>query len=242
MLLNVKDIHKQYGDIEVLKGVSLTLARGETKVIMGPSGTGKSTLLRCINRLSAPTSGEVELDGVLISDRNINTMRQKVAFVFQDFNLFLHLGALDNVAIGPMRLRGMKRAEARALAMDMLKRVGMDSHATSYPAQLSGGQQQRVSIARALAMEPEVILFDEPTSALDPELTGEVVAVMQGLAADGITMLVVSHEIGFARRCADAIIFMEGGHVIEEGSPDQIVNAPKQDRTREFLNHIAEEG
>lgn len=242
MLLDVKDIHKKYGEIEVLKGVSLTLARGETKVIMGPSGTGKSTLLRCINRLSPPTSGEVFLDGELICDANINEMRQKVAFVFQDFNLFLHLSALDNVAMGPMRLKGMKRAEARELAMQELQRVGMQTHAASYPAQLSGGQQQRVSIARALAMKPEVILFDEPTSALDPELTGEVVAVMQKLASDGITMLVVSHEIGFARRAADAIIFMEGGHVIEEGPPEQIIGAPRQDRTREFLNMIAEEG
>ena len=242
MLLDVKDIHKKYGEIEVLKGVSLTLARGETKVIMGPSGTGKSTLLRCINRLSPPTSGEVFLDGELICDANINEMRQKVAFVFQDFNLFLHLSALDNVAMGPMRLKGMKRAEARELAMQELQRVGMQTHAASYPAQLSGGQQQRVSIARALAMKPEVILFDEPTSALDPELTGEVVTVMQKLASDGITMLVVSHEIGFARRAADAIIFMEGGHVIEEGPPEQIIGAPKQDRTREFLNVIAEEG
>lgn len=242
MLLDVKDIHKKYGEIEVLKGVSLTLARGETKVIMGPSGTGKSTLLRCINRLSPPTSGEVFLDGELICDANINEMRQKVAFVFQDFNLFLHLSALDNVAMGPMRLKGMKRAEARELAMQELQRVGMQTHAASYPAQLSGGQQQRVSIARALAMKPEVILFDEPTSALDPELTGEVVTVMQKLASDGITMLVVSHEIGFARRAADAIIFMEGGHVIEEGPPEQIIGAPRQDRTREFLNMIAEEG
>ncbi|WP_412508085.1 amino acid ABC transporter ATP-binding protein [Roseovarius sp. SYSU LYC5161] len=242
MLLDVKDIHKAYGKAEILKGVSLTLERGETKVIMGPSGTGKSTLLRCINRLSPPTAGEVRLDGTLVEERNINEMRQKIAFVFQDFNLFLHLSALDNVAIGPKRLKGLRGADARDLAMEELRRVGMEAHAASYPAQLSGGQQQRVSIARALAMKPEVILFDEPTSALDPELTGEVVAVMQQLASDGITMLVVSHEIGFARRAADAIVFMEGGHIIEQGPPDQIVNAPQHDRTREFLNLIAAEG
>ncbi|MDR9393367.1 MAG: amino acid ABC transporter ATP-binding protein [Roseovarius sp.] len=242
MLLDVKDIHKAYGKAEILKGVSLTLERGETKVIMGPSGTGKSTLLRCINRLSPPTAGEVRLDGTRVEDRNINEMRQKIAFVFQDFNLFLHLSALDNVAIGPKRLKGLRGADARDLAMEELRRVGMEAHAASYPAQLSGGQQQRVSIARALAMKPEVILFDEPTSALDPELTGEVVAVMQQLASDGITMLVVSHEIGFARRAADAIVFMEGGHIIEQGPPDQIVNAPQHDRTREFLNLIAAEG
>lgn len=241
MLLDVRDIHKAYGQVEVLKGVSLTLARGETKVIMGPSGTGKSTLLRCINRLTPPTSGEVYLDGTLIEEANINAMRQKLAFVFQDFNLFLHLNALDNVALGPMRLKGMKKSEARELARQELERVGMSPQAGSYPAQLSGGQQQRVSIARALAMGPEVILFDEPTSALDPELTGEVVAVMQTLAADGITMLVVSHEIGFARRAADAIVFMEGGHVIEEGTPEQVIKSPKEPRTREFLNMITEE-
>lgn len=242
MLLDVKNIHKSYKDTEVLKGVSLTLERGETKVIMGPSGTGKSTLLRCINRLTEPTSGEVYLDGRLIEDRNINEMRQKVGFVFQDFNLFLHLNALDNVAMGPRRLKGMKRADARELAMEELRRVGMQDHGASYPAQLSGGQQQRVSIARALAMKPEVILFDEPTSALDPELTGEVVSVMQNLATDGVTMMVVSHEIGFAKRAADAIVFMEGGHVIEEGSPEQIIGSPQRQRTREFLQLIAEEG
>jgi polar amino acid transport system ATP-binding protein len=242
MLLDVRDIHKAYKDVEVLKGVSLTLERSETKVIMGPSGTGKSTLLRCINRLTAPSSGEVYLDGTLIEERNINEMRQKIAFVFQDFNLFLHLNALDNVAMAPMRLKGLKRAQARERAMQELRRVGMQDHVESYPAQLSGGQQQRVSIARALAMKPEVILFDEPTSALDPELTGEVVSVMQNLASEGVTMLVVSHEIGFARRAADAIVFMEGGYVVEEGPPADIVSAPREVRTREFLQLIAAEG
>jgi len=242
MLLDVRNIYKSFGTTEILKGVSLTLARGENKVIMGPSGTGKSTLLRCINRLTEPTSGEVWLDGTLIEDRNINTMRQKIAFVFQDFNLFLHLSALDNVTIGPRRLKGLDRRQARELGMEELRRVGMAEHAASYPAHLSGGQQQRVSIARALAMQPEVILFDEPTSALDPELTGEVVTVMQNLASDGITMMVVSHEIGFARRAADSIVFMEGGHIIEEGPPEQVIGAPRHERTQQFLKLITAEG
>lgn len=242
MLLDVRDIYKAFGPTEILKGVSLTLSRGETKVIMGPSGTGKSTLLRCINRLTEPTSGEVRLDGTLIEGRNINEMRQKIAFVFQDFNLFLHLSALDNVAIGPRRLKRLNRRQARELAMQELRRVGMEEHGASYPAQLSGGQQQRVSIARALAMQPEVILFDEPTSALDPELTGEVVSVMQSLASDGTTMMVVSHEIGFARRAADAIIFMDGGHIVEEGPPEQVLETPRHERTQRFLNLITAEG
>lgn len=241
-LLDVRDIYKAFGPTEILKGVSLTLSRGETKVIMGPSGTGKSTLLRCINRLTEPTAGEVRLDGTRVEDRNINEMRQKIAFVFQDFNLFLHLSALDNVAMGPRRLKRLNRRQARDLAMEELRRVGMEEHGASYPAQLSGGQQQRVSIARALAMQPEVILFDEPTSALDPELTGEVVSVMQKLASDGTTMMVVSHEIGFARRAADAIIFMDGGLIVEEGPPAQILESPQHERTQRFLNLITAEG
>lgn len=240
MLLDVKDIHKSYQSNEILKGVSLSLDRGETKVIMGPSGTGKSTLLRCINRLTKPDSGKVFLDGVEVTESNINRMRQKIGFVFQDFNLFMHLTALDNVAIGLVKLRGMKWAKARALAERELDRVGVIDQAKSYPAEISGGQQQRVSIARTLAMEPEVILFDEPTSALDPELTGEVVAVMQALASDGMTMLVVSHEVGFARRAADGIIFMDAGNIVEEGPPATVFDAPHHDRTKRFLSMIGE--
>jgi His/Glu/Gln/Arg/opine family amino acid ABC transporter permease subunit len=218
-LLKVENIHKRYGKEEVLKGVSFELKRGETKVVIGPSGTGKSTLLRCINRLSLPDKGQVWLEGEEIthSKSNINQLRTKIGFVFQDFNLFAHLNALKNVSIAPMKVKGMKKEEATKLAMEELERVGLGDKADAYPAQLSGGQQQRVSIARALAMSPKLILFDEPTSALDPELIGEVLEVMINLAKDGMTMLVVSHEMGFARSVADEVIFMEHGVIVEHG-------------------------
>ncbi|SFE03879.1 amino acid ABC transporter ATP-binding protein [Roseivivax sediminis] len=239
-LLEVEDIRKSFGSTEVLKGVSLSLDRGETKVIMGSSGTGKSTLLRCVNRLDPADSGHVRLDGEEVTDANVNRMRQRIAFVFQDFNLFLHLSARDNITIGLRKLRKMSKADARQRADRELDRVGLSDRADNYPSQLSGGQQQRVSIARALAMDPDVLLFDEPTSALDPELTGEVVSVMQSLARDGMTMLVVSHEVGFARRAADAVIFMDGGHVLEEAPPKEFFSAPKHDRARQFLTAIGE--
>lgn len=242
MLLQVENIHKRYGTAEVLKGVSLNVVAGQSKVIMGPSGTGKSTLLRCINHLTPPDQGRVLVEGVEITSANLNKMREKLAFVFQDFNLFTHLRAVDNVAVGPRKIRGMNKVAARDLAMRELERVGMVERAGAYPAELSGGQQQRVSIARALAMEPKVILFDEPTSALDPELTGEVVAVMKQLASDGMTMLVVSHEIGFARQAADEIIFMDGGHILEQGPPEQLFASPQHERTRQFLSRIGEGG
>ncbi|HLW26872.1 MAG TPA: amino acid ABC transporter ATP-binding protein [Kiloniellales bacterium] len=242
MLLQVENIHKRYGTAEVLKGVSLNVVAGQSKVIMGPSGTGKSTLLRCINHLTPPDQGRVLVEGVEITSANLNKMREKLAFVFQDFNLFTHLRAVDNVAVGPRKIRGMNKVAARDLAMRELERVGMVERAEAYPAELSGGQQQRVSIARALAMEPKVILFDEPTSALDPELTGEVVAVMKQLASDGMTMLVVSHEIGFARQAADEIIFMDGGHILEQGPPEQLFASPQHERTRQFLSRIGEGG
>ncbi len=242
MLLEANDIHKSYGDIHVLAGVTVHLERGQSKVIMGPSGTGKSTLLRCINYLTPPDSGVVRLEDTEVTSRNINKMRQAIAFVFQDFNLFTHLRVLDNVMIGPAKIRKMDKRQARDIAMRELERVGMAEKVAAYPAELSGGQQQRVSIARALAMEPKVILFDEPTSALDPELTGEVVAVMQHLASEGMTMLVVSHEVGFARQAADEIIFMEGGKILEQGPPSQIFTEPRNPRTREFLHVIVQEG
>src|SRR5690554_1387427 len=242
MLLQVENIHKRYGTAEVLKGVSLNVVAGQSKVIMGPSGTGKSTLLRCINHLTPPDQGRVLVEEVEITSANLNKMREKLAFVFQDFNLFTHLRAVDNVAVGPRKIRGMNKVAARDLAMRELERVGMVERAEAYPAELSGGQQQRVSIARALAMEPKVILFDEPTSALDPELTGEVVAVMKQLASDGMTMLVVSHEIGFARQAADEIIFMDGGHILEQGPPEQLFASPQHERTRQFLSRIGEGG
>jgi polar amino acid transport system ATP-binding protein len=241
-LLKVENIHKRYGKEEVLKGVSFELKRGETKVVIGPSGTGKSTLLRCINRLSPPDKGQVWLEGEEIthSKSNINQLRAKIGFVFQDFNLFSHLTALKNVSIAPMKVMRMKKEEAAKLAMEELEKVGLGDKADAYPAQLSGGQQQRVSIARALAMSPKLILFDEPTSALDPELIGEVLEVMINLAKDGMTMLVVSHEMGFARSVADEIIFMEHGVIVEQGPPQQLFSNPKHRRTGEFLHKITE--
>jgi len=241
-LLKVENIHKRYGKEEVLKGVSFELERGETKIVIGPSGTGKSTLLRCINRLSLPDKGQVWLEGEEIthSKSNINQLRAKIGFVFQDFNLFSHLTALKNVSIAPMKVMRMKKEKAAKLAMEELERVGLGDKADAYPAQLSGGQQQRVSIARALAMSPKLILFDEPTSALDPELIGEVLEVMINLAKDGMTMLVVSHEMGFARSVADEIIFMEHGVIVEQGPPQQLFSNPKHQRTGEFLHKITE--
>ena len=241
-LLKVENIHKRYGKEEVLKGVSFELKRGETKIVIGPSGTGKSTLLRCINRLSLPDKGHVWLGGEEIthSKSNINQLRAKIGFVFQDFNLFSHLTALKNVSIAPMKVMRMKKEEAAKLAMEELERVGLGDKADAYPAQLSGGQQQRVSIARALAMSPKLILFDEPTSALDPELIGEVLEVMINLAKDGMTMLVVSHEMGFARSVADEVIFMEHGVIVEQGPPQQLFSNPKHQRTEEFLHKITE--
>ena len=240
-LLRAEGIRKAYaGGEEILKGVSLELERGQAKVVMGPSGTGKSTLLRCINYLTPPDAGRIWLEDVEIGPRNVNLIRQRIAFVFQDFNLFTHLRAIDNVSIGPRRIRRMSKAEAHRIAMEELERVGLGDKAHAYPAELSGGQQQRVSIARALAMEPRLILFDEPTSALDPELTGEVVSVMKQLAHEGMTMLVVSHEIGFARSAADEIVFMDGGDIVEQGPPDELFQRPRHERTQRFLRMITE--
>jgi polar amino acid transport system ATP-binding protein len=241
-LLEVEDIHKRYGKEEVLRGVSFAVAKGETKVIIGPSGTGKSTLLRCINRLTLPDKGRVWLDGLEVSHpkTNINKIRAQIGFVFQDFNLFTHLTALDNVRLGLLKVKRLDKRKATEIAMAELERVGLAEKAKAYPAELSGGQQQRVSIARALAMDPKVILFDEPTSALDPELIGEVLEVMTELAREGMTMVVVSHEMGFARSVADEIIFMEGGVIVEQGPPEQLFTAPKQKRTAEFLRKITE--
>jgi len=242
VILRVENIHKRYGPEEVLKGVSFTVNKAETKVIIGPSGTGKSTLLRCINRLTEPDKGRVWLDNVEVTSPkvNINKVRAQIGFVFQNFNLFTHLTALDNVRLGPMRVLGLKKEEATELAMEELARVGLADKANAYPAQLSGGQQQRVSIARALAMNPKLILFDEPTSALDPELIGEVLQVMIKLAQEGMTMVVVTHEMGFARSVADEIIFMEKGVIVEQGPPEQLFNSPRHPRTAEFLRKITE--
>ena len=242
MLLRVEDIHKRYGKEQVLAGVSFEMKKGETKVIIGPSGTGKSTLLRCINRLTPADKGRVWLEDEEITHTrtNINKIRAQIGFVFQSFNLFAHLTALGNVRIGPMKVQGMTKKEATALAMEELARVGLSDKVDTYPAELSGGQQQRVSIARALAMFPKLILFDEPTSALDPELIGEVLEVMVSLAKEGMTMLVVTHEMGFARAVADEIIFMENGVIVEQGSPKQMFTNAVHRRTGEFLNKISE--
>jgi polar amino acid transport system ATP-binding protein len=233
--LRVTNLVKHFGDLHVLKGVSLSVDRGEVKVVLGPSGSGKSTLLRCINRLSPADGGEVAVDGAIMTHENENAMRSRIGFVFQDFALFAHLTALDNVALGLRRVKGMTRAAAHERARQELDRVGLSDRALFYPAQLSGGQQQRVGIARALAMDPAIILFDEPTSALDPELTAEVLSVMRKIAELGITMMVVTHEMGFAREVASQVVFMDQGSVIEVGSPENFFTNPQSDRSRRFL-------
>lgn len=240
MLLRVENLHKKFGDLHVLKGVNLEVEKGEVVVIIGPSGSGKSTLLRCINRLEEPTSGRIFLDDEEItSDRvDINRIRQRIGMVFQQFNLFPHLTAIENVTLAPVKVKGMDREEAYKIGMELLEKVGLKDKANYYPHQLSGGQQQRVAIARALAMNPEVMLFDEVTSALDPELVKEVLEVMRGLAREGMTMLVVTHEMGFAREVGDRVIFMDHGVIVEEGTPEEIFSNPKEERTRRFLRMI----
>ena len=242
IVLEVEDIHKKYREEKILKGVSFKVKKGETKVIIGPSGTGKSTLLRCINQLTIPDRGRVWLEGeeVTHTKKNINQFRQKIGMVFQDFNLFDHLTALGNVEIGLIKVRRMDKDRARQKAMEELRQVGLENQAYLYPAQLSGGQKQRVSIARALAMDPKVILFDEPTSALDPELIGEVLEVIKDLAIQGMTMVLVTHEMGFARSVANEIIFIENGKILESGSPYKLFKNPKYERTKRFLKKITE--
>ncbi len=241
-IIRVENIHKSYGKDEILKGISLEIREGEVVVIIGPSGTGKSTLLRCINQLTPPDTGKVWVDGVELTDpkMDINKARRHIGFVFQDFNLFNHLNSLNNVSIGLKLVLGMPAEKAKEKALLELGRVGLEQKASLFPGQLSGGQKQRVAIARALAMDPRVMLFDEPTSALDPELIGEVLEVMKKLAREGMTMVCVTHEMGFAREVATRIIFMEHGVVVEEGSPDQMFTHPHFDRTREFLGKISE--
>lgn len=241
-VLTVKDIVKEFGTNRVLDGISFEVKRGEVVVIIGPSGTGKSTLLRCINQLTPPNAGRVWLGDREITDKNtnINHVRQDIGFVFQHFALFNHLTALGNVEVGLYKVKKMSRDAARKKAIEELERVGLKDHMEKFPAELSGGQQQRVGIARALAMDPQIMLFDEPTSALDPELTGEVLNVMKDLAEAGMTMVVVSHEIGFARSVGHRMIFMEDGHIVEEGDPEMILRNAKKERTREFLHKITE--
>ncbi|MBU1180521.1 amino acid ABC transporter ATP-binding protein [Patescibacteria group bacterium] len=241
-MLKVEEIYKRYRKEEVLRGISFEVRKGETKVIIGPSGSGKSTLLRCINQLTIPDKGQVWLEGeeVTHTKKSINQFRQKMGMVFQDFNLFDHINALGNVEIGLIRVKGMDKNRAREKAMEELKQVGLEKQAYLYPAQLSGGQKQRVSIARALAMDPSVMLFDEPTSALDPELIGEVLEVIKKLAINGMTMVVVTHEMGFARSVANEVIFIESGRIIDQGSPYALFTNPEHERTKKFLHKITE--
>jgi ABC-type polar amino acid transport system ATPase subunit len=239
-IIVVKDLHKRFGDIHALQGVSLEVERGKVIVVIGPSGSGKSTLLRCVNHLESPTSGEVWIEGNLLTanQRQINTVRAEIGMVFQLFNLFPHLSVLENVCLAQRVVRKRSRDEAERIGLAQLERVGIPEKAAVYPAQLSGGQQQRVAIARALAMDPKIMLFDEPTSALDPEMIKEVLDVMLALAKDGMTMLVVSHEMGFARAAADEMIFMDEGKIVERTTPDLLFTKPREERTKLFLSQI----
>ncbi|WP_454285776.1 amino acid ABC transporter ATP-binding protein [Rhizobium arsenicireducens] len=239
-MITVQDIHKSYGTIEVIKGVSFDVQVGEVVCIIGPSGSGKSTILRCINGLETYQKGEIRIDGDLVNpaDKSIIGLRQRVSMVFQRFNLFPHRTVLENVMEGPVHVKHVRRSEARELAAEYLTKVGLEAKLDAYPENLSGGQQQRVAIARALAMQPEAILFDEPTSALDPELVGEVLKVMRDVALEGMTMVVVTHEMGFAREVADRVLFLEGGRIVEQGPPEEILRAPKEVRTQDFLRRV----
>ncbi|HHY16905.1 MAG TPA: amino acid ABC transporter ATP-binding protein [Firmicutes bacterium] len=239
-MVTVEHLHKRFGDLHVLRGVNLEVHKGEVVVVIGPSGSGKSTFLRCINHLEQPTAGEIHIDGINLEDGqvNINEIRQTVGMVFQQFNLFPHLTVLENVTLAPVRVLNMEKKTAERLGRELLGKVGLADKEKSYPNQLSGGQKQRVAIARALAMKPKLMLFDEPTSALDPEMIGEVLAVMKQLALDGMTMIVVSHEMGFAREVADRVVFMDSGLLVEEGKPLEFFRNPKHERNRAFLSKI----
>ncbi|GAB6158935.1 amino acid ABC transporter ATP-binding protein [Desulfotomaculum varum] len=239
-MITAKNIYKNFGQLQVLRGIDLQVKEQEVVVIIGPSGSGKSTFLRCLNLLEEPTSGEIIIDGMCLTDKSsdINKIRQNVGMVFQRFNLFPHKTALENITLAPVKVKGLTEEAAAAVARDLLAKVGLQDKESAYPDQLSGGQQQRVAIARALAMKPKVMLFDEPTSALDPEMVGEVLAVMKDLARDGMTMVVVTHEMGFAREVGDRVLFMDEGKIIEEGTPDQIFGNPQNERTKSFLNKI----
>lgn len=239
-MIKVSNLQKTYGDNEVLKGIDLDVSKGEVVVIIGPSGSGKSTFLRCLNLLEQPTGGSIEFEGKNLLDKstNINQLREKMGMVFQSFNLFPHMTVLENLTISPIQVKKEKPEEAKKRALALLQQVGLADKAAAYPASLSGGQQQRVAIARALAMEPDVMLFDEPTSALDPEMVGEVLAVMQDLAEKGMTMVVVTHEMGFAKEVADRVIFMDQGIIQEAGTPEAIFDNPQNPRTQDFLRKV----
>ncbi len=238
--VHVKNLKKSFGKLEVLKDISIDIAEGEVVVLLGPSGSGKSTFLRCLNQLETATAGTIIVDGADVTDKHtdINKVRENIGMVFQHFNLFPHKTVLGNIMLAPVELKKMTKEQATETGMSLLKRVGMESKAEVYPSQISGGQKQRVAIARALAMNPDIMLFDEPSSALDPEMVGEVLAVMKKLAADGMTMVVVTHEIGFAREVADRIVFMDAGYIVEQGTPEEVIDHPKEERTIDFLNKV----
>ncbi|HZG58113.1 amino acid ABC transporter ATP-binding protein [Paenibacillus sp.] len=239
-MIKVTGLTKSFGKTQVLKGIDATIKKGEVVVVIGPSGSGKSTFLRCLNLLETPTSGDIEFDGTSLTAKksDIDKLRQRMGMVFQQFNLFPHLRVIDNVTLAPVKLKGMAEAEARSLGLKLLARIGLEDKAEAYPSQLSGGQKQRIAIARALAMQPAVLLFDEPTSALDPEMVGEVLDVMRELAREGMTMVVVTHEMGFAREVGDRVIFMDGGRIVEEGEPATLFGMPQHPRTKEFLGKV----
>ncbi|SCN22304.1 Glutamine transport ATP-binding protein GlnQ [Clostridium sp. N3C] len=239
-MIKITNLEKHFGKLQVLKGVNCHIKKGEVVVVIGPSGSGKSTFLRCMNLLEVPTGGTIEFEGEVITDKkiNIDRLRQKMGMVFQQFNLFPHKTVLQNITLAPMKVKGLSKEEAENIAFKLLKKIGLEDKATAYPNQLSGGQKQRIAIARALAMEPDVMLFDEPTSALDPEMVGEVLNVMKELAAEGMTMVVVTHEMGFAKEVGDRVIFMDQGNILEEGTPIDIFENPKNQRTIEFLSKV----
>ena len=239
-MVHVENLKKNFGKLEVLKDISVDIAEGEVVVLLGPSGSGKSTFLRCLNQLEVATAGKILVDGNDVTDKHIdiNKVRENIGMVFQHFNLFDHKTVLENIMMAPVELKKMTKEEAKEKGMQLLKRVGMDSKADCYPSQISGGQKQRVAIARALAMNPKIMLFDEPTSALDPEMVGEVLAVLKELASEGMTMVVVTHEIGFAREVADRVIFMDDGYIVEQGTPQEVILNPKEPRTIDFLNKV----
>ncbi|MBC1472956.1 amino acid ABC transporter ATP-binding protein [Listeria seeligeri] len=239
-MINIKNLHKHFGKLEVLKGIDLEIASGEVVVVIGPSGSGKSTFLRCLNLLEQPTAGNIlfENKDLMAKQTNVNELRQKMGMVFQNFNLFPHKNVLENLMLAPMKVKNEDNAAAKKHALALLDKVGLADKATSFPSQLSGGQQQRVAIARALAMNPDVMLFDEPTSALDPEMVGEVLSVMKSLAKEGMTMVVVTHEMGFAREVADRVVFMDAGVIQEQGTPEEIFGNPQNERTKDFLGKV----
>lgn len=238
-MIQLQNVHKYFGQLHVLKGVTTEIDAGEVVVIIGPSGSGKSTVLRCMNYLEEPTEGNVIVDGKNLNVKeNINNVRAEVGMVFQRFNLFPHMTVLDNITLAPQKIKGLSKAEAEGIAHDLLGKVGLSDKAEAYPEQLSGGQQQRVAIARALAMKPKVMLFDEPTSALDPEMVSEVLDVMKDLAKEGMTMVIVTHEMSFAKEVATRVLFVDGGEILEEGTPTEVFDTPKHERTKSFLSKV----